>query len=84
MDHDPPSNAAQDENPQTPAHGDSSAAADSPPSNQLDRDFLTENPPPPETEDDEPIDESRDTISRTSTRLVKFQLFETKAVISDI
>ena len=30
--------------------------------------------------DDESIDESSDTTSRTSTRLVKFQLFETKAV----
>ena len=33
-------------------------------------------------EDLESIDESRDTTSRTSTRLVKFQLFETKAVHS--
>jgi hypothetical protein len=31
-------------------------------------------------EDDVSADESRDTTSRTSTRLVKFQLFETKAV----
>jgi hypothetical protein len=30
--------------------------------------------------DDESIDESSDTASRTSTRLIKFQLFETKAV----
>jgi hypothetical protein len=33
-------------------------------------------------EDLDSIDESRDTSSRTSTRLVKFQLFETKAVLS--
>jgi hypothetical protein len=32
-------------------------------------------------EDQESADESRDTTSRTSTRLVKFQLFETKAVL---
>ena len=30
--------------------------------------------------DSDSVDESRDTTSRTSTRLVKFQLFETKAV----
>ena len=35
-------------------------------------------------EDANSIDESKDTNSRTSTRLVKFQLFETKAVFSRI
>ena len=34
------------------------------------------------SEDDDSIDETRDTTSRTSTRLVKFQLFETKVVLS--
>lgn len=33
-----------------------------------------------EADDDESDDETRDTSLRTSTRLVKFQLFETKAV----
>jgi hypothetical protein len=39
---------------------------------------------PVEQGDPDSIDESRDTASRTSTRLVKFQLFETKAVLSFI
>lgn len=33
-------------------------------------------------EDDESLDERRDTTSRISTRLVKFQVFETKSVVS--
>jgi hypothetical protein len=33
-----------------------------------------------EVNSDDSIDESQDTTSRTSTRLVRFQLFETKAV----
>ena len=81
MDSESPSTATEDENPQITTEADSSAPSDNPTSNQIDRDFLKEKPPPPETEDDESIDESRDTTSRTSTRLVKFQLFETKAVI---
>ena len=32
-------------------------------------------------EDDESLDERRDTTSRIGTRLVKFQVFETKSVV---
>jgi hypothetical protein len=34
-------------------------------------------------DDDVSIDDDRDTTTRTSTRLVKFQLFETKSVFSN-
>lgn len=87
MDSESPSTPPEDENPQITTAADSSAQADNPTSNQIDRDFLKEKPPPPpetEDDDDESIDESRDTTSRTSTRLVKFQLFETKTVISKL
>ena len=81
MDGEPPSKAVEEDTPQSTQEGNSSPIVDNPPSNQIDRDFLKQNPPPSEAEDqEESIDESRDTTSRTSTRLVKFQLFETKTV----
>jgi len=81
MDGEPPSKAVEEDTPQSTQEGNSSPIVDNPPSNQIDRDFLKEKPSPSEAEDEEEaIDESRDTASRTSTRLVKFQLFETKTV----
>jgi hypothetical protein len=80
MDGEPPSKAVEEDTPQPVQEGNSSPIVDNPPSNQIDRDFLKEKPPPSEADDGESIDESRDTTSRTSTRLVKFQLFETKTV----
>lgn len=80
MDGEPPSKAVEEDTLQSAQEGISSPIVDNPPSNQIDRDFLKEKLPPSEEDQEESIDESRDTTSRTSTRLVKFQLFETKTV----
>src|SRR5277367_4992102 len=81
MDSEPHSKPVDEDNSQPVQEADSSPGADNPPTNHIDRDFLKEKPPPQsEAEDEESIDESRDTTSQTSTRLVKFQLFETKTV----
>lgn len=62
---------------------DPSRPSDSPPSTK--GKGMGTKPPDAGVEDDETEhDESKDTSSRTSTRLVKFQLFETKAVASTV
>jgi hypothetical protein len=67
----------------SPQEAHSSTQSENPPQSPLDRDFLKEKPPPPDREYSHSIDESQDTTTfRTSTRLVKFQLFETKSVFS--
>ena len=80
MDSEPHSKPVDEDNSQPVQEADSSPVADNPPINHIDRDFLREKPPSSVADDDESIDESRDTTSQTSTRLVKFQLFETKTV----
>ena len=85
MHRDPQSTPADGDTSQSSQNADSSTTVDNPSSNQIDRDFLKEKPPLTAKDgDEESLDGSKDTTSRTSTRLVKFQLFETKTVPSSL